>query len=100
MSSAPVHSYALPAELTVHAAAQTHAALCSLVDDAGASGALHIDGSRVAEVDSCGIQLLVSLQAGLAAQGAGLHVHSSSELLAGACRLLGQTSLLNSQGHP
>ncbi|MBW3694738.1 STAS domain-containing protein [Vibrio sp. T187] len=50
--------YLLPAELTIYEVGEVYADLMALVDD---TKLLNLDGSRIAEIDTAGIQLLLRM---------------------------------------
>jgi ABC-type transporter Mla MlaB component len=63
-------------------------------EGAGAARTLTVDASTVHEVDAAGLQLLLSLQNTLQAQGWGLALGQPSATLCRASEILGLTGLL------
>lgn len=87
---------ALPAELTIYAAAQTRDLLLELLAaDDGAAGMPFVIGAEgVAEVDAAGVQVLVALSRSLAARGRRLILDKPAQALVTACTTLGAAALL------
>ena len=87
----------LPGELTIFVAAELHSAwLPWLASDAGKEDeVLRLDASAVAEADSAGVQLLMSLANGLARRGRSLQLMQASNALRSACEHIGATQLLD-----
>ncbi len=90
MNTVPV----LPAELTIHAVADTARAWLSWLDDAADGAPLAIDASTTADVDGAGVQLLVALANALRQRGRALELQAPSAVLADACLRLGADFLL------
>ena len=88
----------LPAELTIYTARPTRDAwIEALASDDDAP--LHADAAGVTEIDSAGLQLLLSLQRTLAINGRTLTLDGLSDALRGACTRAGLDHVLL-QGAP
>lgn len=87
-------SRALPAELTIYTAADTHRRCLAWLDDAAAAGVVALDASTVEQADAAGVQLLLSLARTLAARAARLELRAPAAPLVQACRALGAEILL------
>lgn len=90
------HVVALPASVTMHDASQAlrgvEAALASL----GQGGAIEIDASAVAEVDTAAVALLLQSRRLAQARGVGFSLRGAPDKLAALARLYGVESLLSS----
>lgn len=84
---------ALPAELTIYTAAQTRAAWLDAIAPA-ADGPLCLHAADVADIDSAGLQLLLSLQRSMAAQQRALRLLHASQVLRDACARAGLGDIL------
>lgn len=84
---------ALPAELTIYTVAELRTAWLAWLGEALAGAdpdePLAADASAVDQVDTAGVQLLLSLANALGRQGHRLQLHQPSGPLAQACQLLG-----------
>lgn len=92
---------ALPQELTIYTAADSHALLRQWADAAAredSDAPLRVDAAAVGEADAAGVQLLVALERTLQAQGRGLLLHAPSAALTAACGTLGAGFLLEATG--
>ena len=89
--------HALPAELSIYTATETHAQMLHWVDEAGADGTgpWPLQADAVAQADAAGLQLLLALQHSLQARGRRLLLVQPSAPLRHACSSLGLTGLLN-----
>ena len=86
---------ALPAELTIYAASETHQAWLAWWTAAPrAEGPVHVDAHAVESVDGAGRQLLLSLARTVSGHGRALILDRLSEVLRAACRDLGAPHLL------
>ena len=95
-------SIQLPAELTIYTVAELHpqwlAAACPIETVSGLDNEqCNIDASQVQEVDTAGLQLLLSLSGLIHRQRRSLHLINASEALWRACTALGATALLQPQ---
>jgi ABC-type transporter Mla MlaB component len=92
---------ALPAELTIYTVGELHPQWLQWLGEVrsapGQDGALEIRAEGVDQVDAAGIQLLVSLQRALEAQGRRLHVRDPSQTLADGCGALGLRAWLDAR---
>jgi anti-anti-sigma regulatory factor len=84
---------ALPAELTIYTVGELRTPWLGWLGEALASAdddePLVADAAAVDQVDTAGVQLLLSLANALARQGQRLQLHRPSAPLAEACTLLG-----------
>jgi ABC-type transporter Mla MlaB component len=87
---------ALPAELTIYAAAELHAAWRAWLEQGGQRA----EGSAVEQVDGAGVQLLLSLQRAMAARGRRLEIQAPSRVLAEGCATLGLGAWLAEHAAP
>ncbi|MBH2016553.1 MAG: STAS domain-containing protein [Burkholderiales bacterium] len=98
----PVLPRALPAELSIYTATETHAQMLQWLDEVGVEGhavegvgAWPLQADAVAQADAAGVQLLVALQHSLLARGRRLVLLQPSAPLQHACGSLGLAGLLN-----
>lgn len=93
---------ALPAELTIYTVGELRPPWLTWLGDAVASSdggeTLEADGAAVDQVDTAGVQLLLSLSGALKGQGRGLRLRNPSAPLGDACAMLGVSALLS--GNP
>jgi anti-sigma B factor antagonist len=85
-------------ELTVSAAAGIHASWLAALDGAAVGRALRLDLSAVAEIDSAGVQLLLSLTRSAAEQGRALALQAPSAAVVEALGSFGLAELVQSHG--
>lgn len=89
---------ALPAELTIYTVGELRPPWLSWLGDAVAQSdggeTLEADGAAVDQVDTAGVQLLLSLSGALQGQGRALRLRNPSAPLAEACAMLGVAALL------
>jgi ABC-type transporter Mla MlaB component len=89
---------ALPAELTIYTVGEWHPRFMASVSKEGAplhgDGVLRLAAGDVSEIDAAGVQLLLSIQRYLAAQGKHLDLIDASPILVEACKALGVASLV------
>ena len=92
---------ALPAELTIYTVGELRTPWLTWLGDAVASSddteTLVADAAAVDQVDTAGVQLLLSLSSALRGQGRALHVTNPGGPLGEACALLGVAALLFGQ---
>ena len=99
------NTFSLPSELTIYTLAELHPQWLGWVNGAahaeGTEGAqpnsdeiFRVSAAAVAEVDSAGVQLLLSLSNALARQQRTLRLVNPSPPLANACAALGLLALL------
>jgi ABC-type transporter Mla MlaB component len=88
----------LPAELTIYTVAELHPQWLAVATSAETEGSndehCNVDASQVQEVDTAGLQLLLSLSGLIQRQRRSLHVVNASKALRRACAALGTTALL------
>ena len=92
-------SIQLPAELTIYTVGELHPQWLAAATSAQAAGGTddercNVDASQVQEVDTAGLQLLLSLSRLIHRQRRSLHLLNASEVLQRACTALGATALL------
>jgi ABC-type transporter Mla MlaB component len=92
----------LPTELTIYTVAELHPQWLAAATSAQAAGGnddehCNVEASQVQEVDTAGLQLLLSLSGLIQRQRRSLHVVNASEALQRACAALGTTALLQPQ---
>ena len=92
-------SIQLPAELTIYTVGELHPQWLVAATSAQAAGGnddehCNVDASQVQEVDTAGLQLLLSLSGLIQRQRRSLQVVHASEALQRACTALGVTALL------
>ncbi len=81
---------ALPGELTIYTVGELHPQWCAWLAEAAAADApAAVQAEAVDQVDAAGVQLLLSLQRGLAAHGRTLQLHVPSTVLRQGCAALG-----------
>jgi ABC-type transporter Mla MlaB component len=94
--------FSLPPELTIYTIGDLQPQWLAWVHDGGSDDVpvieeiLRVDAAAVDEVDSAGVQLLLSLANALAAQQRCLWLVDPSEPLTKACAALGVAALLES----
>ena len=81
--------HALPAELSIYTVAELHPQWLQWLSDPAGDAPFELDGGPVETADAAGVQLLVSLHAGLQRQGRTMHLRQPSQALLGACDALG-----------
>lgn len=90
---------ALPAELTIYTVGELRPQWLTWLGDAVATSddgeTLEADGSAVDQVDTAGVQLLLSLSGALQGQGRALRLRNPSAPLGEACAMLGVAALLS-----
>lgn len=86
---------ALPAELSIYSAADTHAHMLRWLDADRDTRVWSVHAGDVAQADAAGVQLLLSLSHSLHARGQQLHLEAASSALQQACRRLGLSQQLN-----
>jgi anti-anti-sigma regulatory factor len=91
----------LPQEFTIYVVGEWHArCLRWLGQDDAHGGALRLDASQVAELDTAGVQLLISLANGLARRDRQLLLVRPSATLSAVCTQLGAAFLLGGTTTP
>jgi len=90
---------ALPADLSIYTARETHASWLAFIGERPESDRLDptlasIDASRVETIDGAGVQLLTSLARTLALRGLTLVIEAPSHILRRSCETAGIASLL------
>lgn len=86
---------ALPAELSIYSAADTHAHMLRWLDADRDTRVWPVQAGDVAQADAAGVQLLLSLSHSLHARGQQLHLVTASDALQQACRRLGLSQRLS-----
>jgi anti-anti-sigma regulatory factor len=90
----------LPAELTIYTVAELHPQWLNILKDADGTAPVNepfflMDASATSEVDSAGLQLLLSLSNAFERQSRPLRLINASEALSMACVALGASALLD-----
>jgi anti-sigma B factor antagonist len=85
----PAAAWRLDGVLTIYAAAEAHAALCAALAGTPADQPLVLDASRLDEVDSAGVQLLMSAARSLRERGTPLRLENLAPALQAAAAALG-----------
>ena len=84
----------LPAELTIYTASELRSQWLAWLDASDNGGPGQVDASKVAEIDTAGLQLLLSLAGALERRHSSLQLLQPSAALQSACQALGMQSLL------
>lgn len=87
---------ALPAELSIYTAADTHALMLRWLDADRDSVVWPVEAGDVVQADAAGVQLLLALDHSLHARGQQLRMQGASEPLQQACQRLGLGASLGS----
>ena len=90
----PANTLAIAEELSIYRAAELAQTLCDWVQSTPAGQALHLDLSEVTEMDSAGLQLLLSLSRTAQAHALPLHITSASPAVQEVLRLTALEPLL------
>ena len=94
-TAATAEPRALPAELSIYSAADTHAHMLRWLDADRDTRVWPVQAGDVVQADAAGVQLLLSLSHSLHARGQQLHLVAASEALQQACRQLGLSGQLS-----
>ena len=90
----PAHRVCVEDEMTIYTAARHKALLLEAMHGSG-KGPLEIDLSRVPEIDSAGVQLMLAARRAAAACGRALNFTAADSAVRSTLTLLGLDSLLN-----
>ena len=98
-SPRPSDALVLPVELTIYTVGELHPQWLTWLSQAtrpGAEGVAEVQAGAVDQVDAAGLQLLLSLQCSLSAQGRRHRITGASRALAAGCAGLGLSGWLQS----